>query len=497
MTHYQVVARKYRPQTFKEVLGQDAIVKTLKNALKSGNSAHAYLFCGSRGTGKTTLARILAKALNCKSLTAELEPCNSCNSCREITSGSSLDVMEIDGASHRGIDDIKQIAESVGYCPSSGEYKVYLIDEVHMLTKEAFNALLKTLEEPPANVKFFFATTEAHKIPATILSRCQRFNLARIPQQAIISKLKQIAADMKVEVDDSALLRLTSFAEGGLRDAESLFDQMIAFSQGKITQEVVQEVLGVMPREQFFALDEATTNGDITIAFELANALFFQGKEISHFLEDLNAHIKAILLTKLGCTQLLADLDPTYRQGIEESAQKYTPEQCIAIFDMIQETATHIRSAPSPLMALEALLIRIVRIRQKIPIEAIARRLVQLEEKIMAAKGTQTAAQATPQPQPTKAPAVAHEPKKPLQQPPTQEPVKQAPPKPEQAKQPPVKQDPPKIAQEVTPVPLAKISESTPPPVMADDVQKNARFDTLVQFAAVELDGTVQRKRRK
>lgn len=476
MTHYQVVARKYRPQTFKEVLGQDAIVKTLKNALKSGKSAHAYLFCGSRGTGKTTLARILAKALNCKSLTPELEPCNACNSCREITSGSSLDVMEIDGASHRGIDDIKQISESVGYCPSSGEFKVYLIDEVHMLTKEAFNALLKTLEEPPANVKFFFATTEAHKIPATILSRCQRFNLARIPQQAIISKLQQIAADMEVEVDESALLRLTSFAEGGLRDAESLFDQMIAFSQGKITQEVVQEVLGVMPREQFFALDEATTTGDIKIAFELANALFCQGKEISHFLEDLNSHIKAILLTKLGCTELLADLDPAYRKGVEESAQKYTQEQCIAIFDMIQETAAAIKSAPSPLMALEALLMRIVRIRQKIPIEAIARRLVQLEEKIMAAKGTQgpppQPAMQQPQPKaaaPAKAPAAVPEPKKAA----------------------------PEIAQTPPPVPLTKISDSTPPPVMADDVQKNARFDTLVQFAAVELEGTVQRKRRK
>ena len=467
MTHYQVVARKYRPQTFKEVLGQDPIVRTLKNALKSGKSAHAYLFCGSRGTGKTTLARILAKALNCTNLTSDLEPCNSCSSCREITAGSSLDVMEIDGASHRGIDDIKQISESVGYCPTNGKYKVYLIDEVHMLTKEAFNALLKTLEEPPENVKFFFATTEAHKIPATILSRCQRFNLSRIPQKAIISKLKNIAADMGVTVDESALLRLTGFAEGGLRDAESLFDQMIAFSQGNITQEVVQEVLGVMPRDHFFALDDATVSGDIKVAFTIANAIFCQGKEISHFLEDLNAHIKAILLTKLGCLELLTDLDPVYRQAIQQSAEKYTQEQCVNIFDLIQDTAINIKNVPSPHMALEALLLRIVRIRQKISIEAIARRLVQLEEKLSGTKGAPSAS-TPPLPQ------------KPIEQ-------KQTP----AAPQAPVKPPAPVVA------PLPKIPDSTPPPVMADDVQTNARLDTLIQFAAVELDGTAQRKRRK
>ncbi|MBS0636724.1 MAG: DNA polymerase III subunit gamma/tau [Verrucomicrobia bacterium] len=455
MTHYQVVARKYRPQTFKEVLGQEPIVKTLKNALKSGKSAHAYLFCGSRGTGKTTLARILAKALNCTELTNEQEPCNSCSSCKEITSGASLDVMEIDGASHRGIDDIKQIAESVGYCPTNGKYKVYLIDEVHMLTKEAFNALLKTLEEPPPNVKFFFATTEAHKIPATIVSRCQRFNLARIPQQEIIRKLKNIAADMNVTVDDAALLRLTAFAEGGLRDAESLFDQMIAYSQGTITEEVVQEVLGVMPREQFFALDAATTTGDVAVAFQLANAVFSQGKELSHFLEDLNAHFKALLLTKLGSHELLKDLDPKYLQGITESSQLYSLDHCLLAFEMIQEASVAIKSAPSPYMALEALLIRLVRIRSRIPIEAIARRLVQLEEKITSAKPAASAV--APSPQQASAPQAISKP---------------------------------------APV-VAPVIQSSPPPVLADDVQKNARYDTLVQFASVELDGTVQRKRRK
>jgi len=436
MSHYQVVARKYRPQRFSEVLGQDPIVKTLKNALKSGKSAHAYLFCGSRGTGKTTLARILAKALNCQNRTDDCEPCNSCSSCKEITSGSSLDVMEIDGASHRGIDDIKQISESVGYCPTGGKYKVYLIDEVHMLTKEAFNALLKTLEEPPTNVKFFFATTEAHKIPATILSRCQRFNLARIPQEEIVQKLKRIAADMQVEVDEAALLRLTSFAEGGLRDAESLFDQMIAYSDGKVTEEVVEQVLGVLPREQFFALDQAVAKTDITMAFSLAEQLFNKGKEVSHFLEELQSHYKKLLFAKLG-------VETT--QHYVASAQVYTQEHILLIFDMIQETVTALKNTTSVHMVLEGLLLRIVRIRQRLSIEAIARRLVQLEEKISGQKAVSTP---TPPPQPAAA----------------------APP---------------------------KAPESAPAPLLGDDLQKNARYDTLMQFAAVELEGTVQRKRRK
>jgi len=450
MSQYQVLARRYRPQTFKEVVGQEPIIRTLKNALKSGKTAHAYLFCGSRGTGKTTLARILAKALNCKNLSSDFEPCNNCQSCHEITVGSSLDVLEIDGASHRGIDDIKQISESVGYCPALGLWKVYLIDEVHMLTKEAFNALLKTLEEPPANVKFFFATTEANKIPATILSRCQRFNLQRIPLAAIMDKLKRIASDMQVEVDEAALHRVASFAEGGLRDAESLFDQIIAFSQGKVTDEVVHSVLGIMPREQFLLLDQAVATNDLKIAFQIAHELFLQGKEISHFLEDLNAHYKACLLTKLSCSDLLQDLDPAYLAAIKSTAEIYTQEQCVLILDYIQEAAHALKSAISPQMMLEGLLIKIVRCRLKVPIEAIARRLLAFEEKMQALK----------------------------EQPPAEIPLPEAKPAP-------------------APIVLPKAVSEAPPPPVADDIQKNARYDTLVQFAAVELEGTVQRKRRK
>jgi len=284
MSEYQVIARKFRPQSFKDVFGQDAIVTTLRNAMKSKRLAQAYLFCGSRGTGKTTLARLLAKALNCQHPLPDQEPCNQCSSCREIISGMSLDVLEIDGASHRGIEDIRQINDAVGYA-SSGNYKVYIIDEVHMLTKEAFNALLKTLEEPPSKVKFFFATTEPHKVPPTILSRCQRFNLNRIPQTLIVKKLRHIAQQLGVQVDEDALHFLAQRAEGGLRDAESLFDQILAFEKGCVTVDSVTATLGLMPREIYFEIDQAGKEGQFVKAFEIADRVFSEGKDLSFFIE--------------------------------------------------------------------------------------------------------------------------------------------------------------------------------------------------------------------
>src|SRR3990167_7356452 len=274
---YQVLARRYRPQKFSDVVGQEAILQTLRNAILKNTIAHAYLFSGSRGIGKTTLARLFAKALNCNQIRDQIEPCNSCPSCLDILSGRALDVIEIDGASNRGIDDIRQINETIGFVPTHGKYKIILIDEVHMLTKEAFNALLKTLEEPPENAKFFFATTEPHKVLPTILSRCQRFDLSRLSIALIIKKLDSIAKDMQRDCEEEALQLIAQASDGSLRDAESLFDQILCFSNEIIRANDVRKVLGLSPQDLFFELDSAFSQSKFEFAFELVDQLYQSG----------------------------------------------------------------------------------------------------------------------------------------------------------------------------------------------------------------------------
>ncbi len=383
MSDYQVIARRYRPQTFAEILGQDAIITTLKNAILRHRLAHAYLFCGSRGTGKTTLARVFAKALNCQSPTPEGEPCNICSSCKEITSGNSLDVLEIDGASHRGIDDIRQINDTVSYASSSGKFKIYIIDEVHMLTKEAFNALLKTLEEPPPQVKFFFATTEPHKVLPTILSRCQRFNLNRIPLDKITQKLNRIAAEQNRVLDEQAVKMIAVRAEGAFRDAESLLDQIFAFHDGDITAATVSEVLGLMPQDVLFSLDAAGKNNHLNVAFEVVDQLYSKGKDLSHFIEMLLDHFRTLLLIKLsGKDAPFLTLSAPEREKYAQSAALYTREQCLTAIDLLVEAQTQIRFSPSPRFALEALLLRILQLHQRISIDFLVRRLHELEKSV-------------------------------------------------------------------------------------------------------------------
>ena len=291
MSHYQVIARRFRPQKFSEVVGQDEIVQTLKNGIQNHRSSHAYLFCGPRGTGKTSLARIFAKALNCENR-IEGEPCNTCASCLEITSSNSLDVIEIDGASNRGIDDIRQLNESVGYCSSKGEYKIYIIDEVHMLTKEAFNALLKTLEEPPKNVKFFFATTEPHKVLATIASRCIRFDLRRIAQEKIRQNLKQVCAELSIPVEDKAIDIVCHKSDGSLRDGQSLMDQLICFGDSPITEDTAIHAFGLIPKHLLQELDQAYETSDLSKAFSLADKIYSAGIDHSYFIETLLWHYR-------------------------------------------------------------------------------------------------------------------------------------------------------------------------------------------------------------
>lgn len=525
MSEYQVLARKYRPQSFTEVIGQSAIVATLKNAIKFQRLAHAYLFCGSRGTGKTTLARVFSKALNCQQPTSDLEPCNACSSCKEIASGTSLDVLEIDGASHRGIDDIRQINETVGYASSCGKYKIYIIDEVHMLTKEAFNALLKTLEEPPPKVKFLFATTEPHKVLPTILSRCQRFNLSRIPIEQIRDKLFRITQDLGISAEEKALRILANHADGGLRDAESLLDQILAFHEGPITADAVASILGIMPQEALFALDRAGKEGNLAFAFDLVHQVFAEGKDLTHFVETLTEHFRHLLVIKVsGKSASFLPLTDAERDHYEASAKLYTQEQCMTILDMLIEAQSQIRFAPSGKIALEALLLRIMRTHYRLPIEILVRRLAELEQAVAGASGTPVAAMPLKSevPQSTSTAKVEVKPvsyqtkvevkqiDSPLQ--PIAE-VKQAPPISTALPAPiPVEKQPAMALPQQKAIPSSISIDPTPSfadlGIKAPRVPKSvvetpktppsqhpqSRYDTLLQFAAVELEGTIQKK---
>jgi DNA polymerase-3 subunit gamma/tau len=292
-----VFARKYRPQTFAEVVGQDHITRTLQNAVNTKRLAQAYLFVGPRGIGKTSTARILAKALNCQEGTSA-EPCGKCDACLEIAEGRSLDVIEIDGASNNGVENIRDLRESAAYAPARGPFKIYLIDEVHMLSAGAFNALLKTLEEPPPHVKFIFATTESQKVPATITSRCQRFDLRRIPAALIKKHLLHIAKCEEIQLEEPAAETLARGAEGGLRDAESMLDQMVSFCGAHITQKDVMDVFGFTPLEIVQNLAEALFAGDVRLALEIVAEQSEAGKDLMRLTAELVAHLRDLLVAQ-------------------------------------------------------------------------------------------------------------------------------------------------------------------------------------------------------
>jgi len=303
---YLVIARKWRPQRFEDIAGQEHISRTLQNAIRAGRIAHAYLFTGVRGVGKTTAARILAKALNCDEGPTPT-PCNKCGHCEEIAQGNSIDVLEIDGASNRGIDEVRQIIENVRYQPAKCRFKVYIIDEVHQVTKDAFNALLKTLEEPPPSVKFILATTEPHRLPDTILSRCQRYDFRRINLREIVQRLGAIAKSEGLDISQGALVLLAREADGSMRDAQSLLEQVLAFAEpadgtdkaASIDESLLQEILGLAERRVLYELSAAVLTGDARRCVELVAEVVNQGRDPNRLSRDLVEHFRNLLVARL------------------------------------------------------------------------------------------------------------------------------------------------------------------------------------------------------
>ena len=312
---YQVFARKFRPQNFDALIGQEPIVTTLKNAIRQGRIPQNFLFAGPRGIGKTSAARILAKALNCAEGPTE-NPCGKCRSCQEITQSNSLDVLEIDGASNRGIDEIRNLRETVKFKPTSGLVKIYIIDEVHMLTTEAFNALLKTLEEPPPHVKFIFATTEAHKVPVTILSRCHRFNFKRIPIHEITAKLEEIAGSEKLKYEKNAIFQIAKASEGALRDAEGLLDQLASFSDGKITEKDVLLMLGLASEEVYFSVLDALKAAEASKIFSTVAELYDGGRDMVQFAKGLFEIFRHLLYLQCAGDKDAADFIELSKEGL-------------------------------------------------------------------------------------------------------------------------------------------------------------------------------------
>ena len=356
---YKVFALKWRPQAFDEIVGQNHIVFTIKNALAKNRLGHAYLFAGPRGVGKTSTARILAKALNCKD-GPTVTPCQKCNSCLEITQGRSLDVIEIDGASNRGIDEIRALRESVKFAPVGGKYKIYIIDEVHQITTDAFNALLKTLEEPPAFIKFIFATTHPHKIIPTILSRCQRFDFRRIPVMEIIEQLERIVKQESINIDKEVLFTIAKTSDGSLRDAESLLDQLFSFSQEKISLPDVISILGIVDQETIFELTDKIIEKDAKAALRLLDEIIDKGKDAGVFLTNLIEHFRNLMIAKVAqADSKLIDLPQDICVRLLQQAQRFSLEEILSAFNVLVRTQEMSKRLDSLRIPLEVSLVKL------------------------------------------------------------------------------------------------------------------------------------------
>lgn len=379
---YLVLARKFRPQSFEDVAGQEHVVKTLRNAISHEHVAHAFLFSGPRGVGKTTIARILAKSLNCENGPTPT-PCNVCANCREITDGSSLDVREIDGASNRGIDEIRELRENVKFAPAVARYKIYIIDEVHMLTREAFNALLKTLEEPPGHVKFIFATTENYKVPATILSRCQCYDFRRISLQEIAGNLMKLAEAEKIEITPTALSWIAEAGDGSMRDAQSIFDQVISYAGANISNADVEDILGLVDRKYLFRLSEAVLQRDAGACLIVLEEAYLAGLEMKQLYQMMLKHFRNMLLVKIAADSSSSfDIAAEQIEALKKQVENSTRETLQRYIEILIGEEESLRRTQETKLKLETILVRMAYLEPIIPLGEIVATIEAIEQKL-------------------------------------------------------------------------------------------------------------------
>lgn len=369
---YLVFARKWRPLTFEDVVGQEHITSTLKKAIEKDRVAHAYIFTGTRGVGKTTTARILARALNCEKGPTP-EPCGVCSSCKNIISGSSFDVLEIDGASNNSVDDIRELRDNIGYSSMGGKYRIFVIDEVHMLTKNAFNALLKTLEEPPKNVIFIFATTEPQKIPQTIHSRCQKYDFKRIGPEQILDRLITICTKEQINFERSALMLVARKAEGSMRDALSLLDQVYSFCQENLNEKEVRAVLGIVGMDIYTTILEAAAKKDPAPALKAIQDVLYQGYDLQEFIVGLEEHVRNVLFARIpGALQSRGiEIDPEISEKLVEQAAAFSEGDLLRMSEILKKVEYELKVCAHPRFAVEIAIMKITTLDRTISLENI------------------------------------------------------------------------------------------------------------------------------